>query len=38
MPTYTEERFEDHIEAHLNRSGYRSQQSTTYNKPLPDTR
>ena len=23
MPTYTEENFEDHIEAHLNRSGYR---------------
>ena len=34
MPTYTEERFEDHIEAHLNRSGYRSLQSTTYNKSV----
>ena len=34
MPTYTEENFEDHIEAHLNQSGYRSQQSTTYNKSV----
>ena len=34
MPTYTEERFEDHIEAHLNQSGYRSQQSATYNRSL----
>ena len=34
MPTYTEERFEDHIEAHLNRSGYRSRQSILYNKDL----
>ena len=34
MPTYTEERFEDHIEAHLNRSGYRSQQSALYNKSV----
>lgn len=34
MPTYTEERFEDHIEAHLNQSGYRSLQSTDYNKDL----
>ena len=34
MPTYTEERFEDHIEAHLNRSGYRSQQSAIYNRSL----
>ena len=34
MPTYTEQRFEDHIEAHLNQSGYRSLQSSHYNKPL----
>ena len=34
MRTYTEERFEDHIEAHLNRSGYRSQQSVIYSKRL----
>ena len=34
MPTYTEERFEDHIEARLNQSGYRSLQSTTYNKSV----
>ncbi|MCY3741486.1 MAG: DEAD/DEAH box helicase family protein [Candidatus Poribacteria bacterium] len=34
MPTYTEQRFEDHIEAHLNQSGYRSLQSPHYNKPL----
>ena len=34
MPTYTEQRFEDHIEAHLNQSGYRSLQPSHYNKPL----
>ena len=34
MPTYTEENFEDHIEQHLNRSGYRSLQSSHYNKSL----
>ncbi|MXV75243.1 type I restriction endonuclease subunit R [Candidatus Poribacteria bacterium] len=34
MPTYTEQRFEDHIEAHLNQSGYRSLQSSHYNKSL----
>ena len=34
MPTYKEENFEDHIEAHLNRSGYRSRQSVFYNKRL----
>ena len=34
MPTYTEENFEDHIESHLNRSGYRSQQSALYSKRL----
>ena len=34
MPTYTEERFEDHIEAHLNRSRYRSRQRATYNRSL----
>ena len=34
MPTYTEEDFEDHIEAHLNRSGYRSRQPVLYNKDL----
>ena len=34
MPTYTEENFEDHIEAHLNRSGYRSRQSVLYNRAL----
>ena len=34
MPTYTEENFEDHIEAHLNRSGYRSRQPVLYNKDL----
>ena len=32
MPTYQEEDFEDHIEAQLNRSGYRSRQSILYNK------
>lgn len=34
MPTYTEENFEDHIEAHLNRSGYRTRQYTIYNRSL----
>ena len=34
MPTYTEENFEDHIEAHLNRSRYRSQQPAIYSKRL----
>ena len=34
MPTYQEEDFEDHIETHLNRSGYRSRQSVLYNKDL----
>ncbi|MYF99636.1 type I restriction endonuclease subunit R [Candidatus Poribacteria bacterium] len=32
MPTYTEENFEDHIEAYLNRSGYRTRQYTIYNR------
>ena len=34
MPTYQEEDFEDHIEAHLNRSRYRSRQPILYNKDL----
>ena len=34
MPTYKEENFEDHIEGHLNRSGYHSRQSVLYNKDL----
>ncbi|MCG9131540.1 hypothetical protein J5I95_07660 [Candidatus Poribacteria bacterium] len=34
MPTYTETDFEDHIEQHLNQSGYRSFQSSHYNKSL----
>ena len=34
MRTYTEENFEDHIEGHLNQSGYRSRQSSHYNKSL----
>ena len=34
MPTYTETDFEDHIEAHLNRAGYRSLQPTDYDKSL----
>ena len=34
MQTYTEQNFEDHIEQHLNQSGYRSLQPTDYNKPL----
>ncbi len=32
MPTYTEENFEDHIEKHLNRSGYRSSDPISYDK------
>ena len=32
MPNYTEEDFEDHIEAHLNQSGYRSLKSSNYDK------
>ena len=34
MPRYTETDFEDHIEQHLNQSGYRSLQSTDYDKSL----
>ena len=34
MPTYTEQRFEEHIEHHLNQSGYRSLQSADYDKSL----
>ncbi len=34
MPTYSETDFEDHIEARLNRSRYRSRQSVLYNKDL----
>ena len=34
MPMYKEENFEDHIEGHLNRSGYHSRQSALYNKNL----
>ena len=34
MPAYDEKDFEDHIEAHLNRSRYRSQQSAIYSKRL----
>ena len=34
MPTYTETDFEDHIEAHLNQSRYRSLQSGVYDKEL----
>ena len=34
MPTYTEGNFEDHIEAHLNQSGYRSLKSSNYDKEL----
>ncbi len=34
MPTYTETDFEDHIEAHLNQSDYRSLQSSHYDKSL----
>ena len=39
MPRYTEENFEEHIEAYLNRSGYRSLQSATYDRTfclIPD--
>ena len=34
MSTYTEQRFEEHIEHHLNQSGYRSLQSADYDKSL----
>ena len=34
MQTYTEQNFEDHIEAHLNQSDYRSLQPASYNKSL----
>ena len=34
MQTYTETDFENHIEAHLNQSGYRSLQSADYDKSL----
>ena len=34
MQTYTEQRFEDHIEGHLNRSDYKSLHSTDYDKSL----
>ena len=34
MPTYQEENFEDHIEAHLNWSGYRARQPAIYNRSL----
>ncbi len=34
MQTYTEENFEDHIERHMNRSGYRSSEFTSYDKSL----
>ena len=34
MQTYTEQHFEDHIEALLNQSGYRSLQPASYNKSL----
>lgn len=34
MQTYTEERFEDHIEQHLKQSGYQSLQFSDYNKSL----
>ena len=34
MPNYTEERFEDHIEAHLNQSGYQSLPSSDYDKSV----
>ena len=34
MQRYTETDFENHIEAHLNQSGYQSLQSSHYNKPL----
>ena len=35
MPTYTETDFEDHIEGHLNQSGYRSLQSATIGTGIP---
>ncbi len=34
MQNYTEEKFEDHIEAHLNQSGYQSLRSSDYDKSL----
>ena len=34
VQTYTEENFEDHIEKHLNRSGYRSSEPVSYKKLL----
>ena len=34
MQKYTEENFEDHIKVHLNQSGYRSLQSSDYDKSL----
>ena len=34
MPTYTEQKFEDHIEQELNQSGYQSLLSTDYDKSL----
>ena len=34
MQTYTEQNFEDHIEAHLNQSGYSSLQPALYDKSL----
>ena len=34
MQAYTEQDFEDHIEAHLNQSGYSSLQPASYNKSL----
>ncbi len=34
MPTYTEQRFEDYIEAHLEQSRYRPLQSDAYDKEL----
>ena len=34
MPRYTEQRFEDHIEQHLNQSDYQSLQPTDYDKSL----
>ena len=34
MPTYTEENFEEHIEAHLNQSKYRSLKASNYDREL----
>ena len=34
MPRYTEQNFEEHIEQHLNRSGYQSRQSALYDRNL----